>query len=413
MNSQTGFLSWFTRPIFRWSMGILAAAVAGVVAFEMLGISVFEMTGWAHGYCYLRNPKMIGLHVVSDSLIGLAYVSISLTLGYLVYKASRDIPFNWVFLAFGLFIVSCGFTHFMEVWVVWQPVYWLSGYVKVVTAAASVATALALFPLVPKVFALIDSVKQAEEQRKHIEVLNTELERFNYSVAHDLRAPLRATGGLAQLLVTDYSQKLDQDGQDMLKRIQQSATRMDAMLTDLLKYSGITSRSVELKTLPLALVVENAMTALRAEIAERNARVELPETLPHVVGSDTLLSIVFQNLIANSIKFIAPGVQPIVRISARHEGENVVVSVQDNGIGIPASQRHRIFQVFERLSPDYPGTGIGLAMVARAVERMHGTIVVGDPPEGKGALFIVTIPAAPNIPPGESAGRPGRSQSAP
>src|SRR6185369_7531199 len=83
-----------------------------------------------HATCYLRNPQMILLHVSSDLVIGISYVCISTTLGYLVWKASRDIPFHWMFLAFGLFIVTCGFTHFMEVWTVWKPVYWLAGYVK-------------------------------------------------------------------------------------------------------------------------------------------------------------------------------------------------------------------------------------------------------------------------------------------
>jgi len=392
MNSErTG---WITKPLFRWSAGIVGAVMAGVLIFELLGISVFEMTGWAHGYCYLRNPKMIGLHVISDLLIGFAYVSISLTLAYLVFKASKNIPFNWVFLAFGLFIVSCGFTHFMEVWVVWQPVYWLSGYVKVITAAASVATAVALFPLVPKVFALIESVKQAEARRKEIEVLNTELERFNYSVAHDLRAPLRAAGGLAQILAADYAPRLDAEGQDMLHRIQTATKRMDAMLSDLLKYSGITSQNVELKPLEMRSAIDHALNALRDEMAERHARVEVPATLPKVIASDTLLSLVFQNLIANAIKFVAPGLPPVVRISTSTDGDRVTVRVQDNGIGIPQHQRERVFRMFERLHSGFPGTGIGLTIVKRAVERMNGTIVLGETPSDGGTAFVLTLRAA-------------------
>ncbi|HTD68092.1 MAG TPA: ATP-binding protein, partial [Candidatus Limnocylindria bacterium] len=387
--------AWITKPLFRWSVGIIAAVVAGIVIFEALGISVFQKFGFAHGYCYLRNPKMIWTHVISDLLIGGAYVSISATLAYLVYKASKNIPFNWVFLAFGLFIVSCGFTHFMEVWVIWQPVYWLSGYVKVVTAAASLATAIALFPLLPKVFALINSVKQAETRRQEIERLNTELERFNYSVAHDLRAPLRAAAGLSQVVSEDYAAKLDAAGQATLKQIQSSMQRMDAMLTDLLKYTGVTSQTLELKSLDLRAVLDNALNALRADIAERNARVEIPTNLPPVFASDTLLSLVFQNLIGNAIKFVQPGVQPIVRIEARAYGERVAISVADNGIGIPIEQRERVFKLFERLDLHYPGTGIGLAIVHRAVERMHGTIELETAREGSGIVFIVTLPTAP------------------
>ncbi|HMJ90007.1 MAG TPA: hypothetical protein VK530_09335, partial [Candidatus Acidoferrum sp.] len=199
---------WFSQSFVRYAAFIFGAVLAGVIAFEVLDISVFQRFGSPHAICYLASPKMIWLHVTSDALIGIAYVSISLTISFLVYRASEDIPFHWMFLAFGLFIVSCGFTHFMEVLVIWQPLYWLSGYVKVVTAAASVATAIALFSLVPKVFLLIDSVRKTELRRKKIETLNEELDAFTSSVAHDLRAPLRAIAGMSLALREDYGDSL-------------------------------------------------------------------------------------------------------------------------------------------------------------------------------------------------------------
>src|SRR4051812_30125412 len=115
-----------------------------------------------HEYCYLRDPAMIHLHLWSDLSIGIAYVAISLTLVYMVRKGARDIPFHWMFLAFGLFIIACGGTHFMEVWTLWSPVYWLSGVVKALTAAASVTTALLLPPLVPQALRLVRSAKLFE-----------------------------------------------------------------------------------------------------------------------------------------------------------------------------------------------------------------------------------------------------------
>ena len=107
-----------------------------------------------HEFCYLRNPAMVNLHFWSDLLIGIAYVAISATLVYLVRKGRREIPFHWMFLAFGVFIIACGGTHFMEVWTLWTPMYWLAGMVKSLTALASVATALALPPLVPRALGL-------------------------------------------------------------------------------------------------------------------------------------------------------------------------------------------------------------------------------------------------------------------
>src|SRR5438105_4443896 len=135
-------------PFFRYGALLALAVLAATVVVPGGLRNLFSSSQFMpRATCYLRNPQVIALHVASDGLIGLSYVCISLTLGYLAYKASRDIPFHWMFVAFGLFFFSCGITHFMEIWTVWQPVYWLAGYVKFVTAAASAVTAMALFSL--------------------------------------------------------------------------------------------------------------------------------------------------------------------------------------------------------------------------------------------------------------------------
>lgn len=146
-----------------------------------------------HGHCYLWNPPLVSLHVVSDSLIGLAYVSISATLVYLVTQARQSIPFHWVFLAFGGFIVACGATHFMEVWTLWQPLYWLSGNIKLITAIVSVATALILPPLVPKILKLIENAQLSEKRRLELEAAHQliqqrslELEQINQSLQEQI-----------------------------------------------------------------------------------------------------------------------------------------------------------------------------------------------------------------------------------
>lgn len=120
-----------TNPFIRWGLIIASAVLLCGVLFPDFVRGLLRADQFMpHATCYLRNPSIIFLHVTSDLLIGLSYVSISTTLAFLVHKASKDIPFHWMFLAFGLFIITCGFTHFMEVWTVWQAVYWLAGYVK-------------------------------------------------------------------------------------------------------------------------------------------------------------------------------------------------------------------------------------------------------------------------------------------
>jgi PAS domain S-box-containing protein len=129
-----------------------------------------------HEYCYRLNPSLIGLHFWSDLLIGISYVAISLTLVYLVRRGRRDIPFHWMFLAFGTFIIACGCTHFLEVWTLTNPVYWLSGIVKSLTAAASIFTACALPPLVPKTLGLVRSAKLSDERQSELEATNAALQ---------------------------------------------------------------------------------------------------------------------------------------------------------------------------------------------------------------------------------------------
>ncbi len=129
-----------------------------------------------HGHCYLWDPGLLWLHALTDLAIGVSYVIISLTLVYLVRRARQEIPFSWMFVAFGAFIIACGGTHFMEIWTLWTPVYWLSGAVKFVTAAASVTTAFLLPPLVPRVVTMISSATSFE-QRKALETANQALQQ--------------------------------------------------------------------------------------------------------------------------------------------------------------------------------------------------------------------------------------------
>jgi len=131
----------------------------------------------AHQYCYLRNPALIQLHLWSDLLIGVAYVAISLTLVYMVRRGRQDIPFHWMFLAFGAFIVACGGTHFMEIVTLTNPLYWLAGSVKAVTALASVSTALALPPLVPRALRLVRAAKLSDDRQAELEITNTALQQ--------------------------------------------------------------------------------------------------------------------------------------------------------------------------------------------------------------------------------------------
>jgi signal transduction histidine kinase len=182
--------------------GALAIAGAGLLTSLLLTRSrqgTFSSGFLPHAYCYLYNRNLIVLHLVSDGLIWLSYVAISLTLVYLVYRTRREIPFSWMFLAFGTFIIACGFTHFMEMIVLWKPVYWLAGGVKVITAIASVITAIALPPQLPKIHQMILAEKVSEERRRRLQQKNEELSQANQHLRNEMKKRIAAEESLKDL----------------------------------------------------------------------------------------------------------------------------------------------------------------------------------------------------------------------
>jgi hypothetical protein len=158
-----------------------------VAALPLLALGVFapqavtqafNASGYMpHGHCYLWQPTLVALHGVSDVLIGTAYLCISVTLAYVVYRARDQIPFQWMVVAFGVFIIACGVTHFMEVLTLWTPAYWLAGDVKVITAMASVGTAIALPPLVPRILELVRAREIAERRTSQLAEFRTSCSR--------------------------------------------------------------------------------------------------------------------------------------------------------------------------------------------------------------------------------------------
>src|SRR2546421_5903395 len=155
--------SWYVR------MSLAATTVLLLLFVWTKLINVFATQGFGpHGECLLWLPSLITLFVGSDTSIGLAYVSISATLIYLVYRARHTMPFQWIFVSFGIFIVACGATHFVDVLTLWVPVYWLEGTVKLLTALASVTTALALPPQLPKILMLIHQASLSEEHQQQL-----------------------------------------------------------------------------------------------------------------------------------------------------------------------------------------------------------------------------------------------------
>lgn len=221
---------------------------------------------------------------------------------------------------------------------------------------------------------------------------NQELERFAHVAAHDLQEPSRTVVSYAQLLERRHSQQLGEEGEEFLNYLVAGAHRMRALVTDLLAYSQIKGKAAPFAVVDCREVVESVLGDLRRTIADCGADISVGD-LPVVLGDPAQLSQVFQSLLSNALKFRKFEAQPAISISAEHRPGEWVIAVADNGIGIAADYHERVFDVFQRLhgADRYPGTGIGLAICRRVVERHGGRIWV-DSQEGKGATFRFTIP---------------------
>ncbi|HEY1109963.1 MAG TPA: PAS domain S-box protein, partial [Opitutaceae bacterium] len=211
-----------------------------------------------------------------------------------------------------------------------------------------------------------------------------QMEEFSYSVSHDLRAPLRAMNAYAQALIEDYGAQLDDTARNYLDRIQRSSVRMEKLTHDVLSYSRVARAEIELAEVDLTRIAHDIVAHYR-ELQEPAARVTVHAPLPRVRAHESSLGQALANLLTNGVTFVAPGVMPEIDVRAEVMGERVRIWIQDNGIGIAPEHQERLFQVFERVPTrnSYEGTGIGLAIVRKAVEKMGGTCgVVSDGSNG-------------------------------
>lgn len=239
-----------------------------------------------------------------------------------------------------------------------------------------------------------DLEKTVQERTAHLNESIRSLERICYNIAHDLRAPNRTMQGFAQALLTDYGESFEGTAKDYLQRIASAAARNDVLIRDLLAYGRLGHIELPCSRENLKTHVESVLRQLAEDIASRKASIKLQEPLPDVWANPTALDQIFANLVTNALKFVAKGVRPQVTIWAVPSPSHVRVFVQDNGIGIPAEHQQKIFGLFERLQASYPGTGIGLAIVHKSVERMGGKVGLESTP-GKGSCFWFELPNSP------------------
>ena len=238
--------------------------------------------------------------------------------------------------------------------------------------------------------------KKAEEElhklTKELERSNADLQQFARFASHDLQAPLKTTEGFVKLFLKRYKGKLDEKADNLLEYISESMSDMQTLIKDLLEFSRLESGSKQLKPVDTSLSFAHALANLQAEIDGNNATITYDEPMPTVQGDKAQMVRLFQNLIGNAVKFHGE-YAPAVHVSVQQKESEWIFSIQDNGIGIDPKHREHIFDIFRRLhgKSEFSGTGMGLAICKRIVERMGGKIWVESEP-GKGSTFFFTIP---------------------
>lgn len=236
------------------------------------------------------------------------------------------------------------------------------------------------------------------ERTAQLQDINDELEAFTYSVSHDLRAPLRTMQGFAQALQEDFGDQLDEVAKSYIQSILEDSAQMEGLISDLLDYSRLSRSQINLQPVDLTTILAEALRQLSTQIQEKQASISIPPALPQVVAQRSILIQVITNLLSNAIKFVDPAVRPQVEIFAEDEPNRpncLRFWIVDNGIGIASEHQQRIFRVFERLHgiESYPGTGIGLAIARKGMERMGGQVGVESQP-GQGSRFWLRLPKA-------------------
>ena len=383
-----------------------------------------------HGHCYLWSPGILWTHVVSDVLISLSYFSIPISLFFLMKSRDDLRPFRTTFWLFILFIMFCGMTHLMEIYTVWHPSYALSGGVKAATALVSVATAVSVWPLLPLILKIpsnndlisINEKLQAEiverkkveaelkEHKMELEKLvslrtsalsesyeklkesNADLEQFAYAASHDLQEPLRMVSSYVGLIEEKLAAGFDEESSTYFKFAKDGAVRMSDLIRDLLNFSRIGRQVTRLIEFDFALIINDMNQLFMQNHPEVRHVVDAPSSF--MVSADMgQLKIVLQNLYSNAFKYRRDGHDLKIKIGVEEDDKEWIVHFSDNGIGFNTKYKDIVFQVFKRLhtKSTYPGTGIGLSICKRVIERHGGRIWV-DSAVNIGTAFHFTIP---------------------
>lgn len=393
----------------------------------------FTTGGFApHGYCLLWRWDLLAMHAGSDIVIAVAYLSIPAAI-WRMLVLRPGFGYRPVAFLFAAFIAACAVTHLFGLLTLWFPLYGVQGLVKLACAAISGLTAVLVWRLLPEVVTIpspremTDKTREleAEMARRHdaeaalrdahdalaaanrdleqrvaertadLTAANEELERFAYIASHDLRAPLRALltipDWLRETLVDSYGAVLPAI-EDDLREMEVQSQRMDRLLSDLLTYARIgLSGDISALIDPAALIRDSADLAGRPD----RFSVEIKGDLPRIFCIPAEFALIMRNLISNAVKHHDRD-QGRITVSGRMAGATAIIEVRDDGPGIERKYAEKVFEMFSTLKPrdEVEGSGMGLAMVKKIMERAGGYVRLGGTEGERGAVFELAFPAA-------------------
>lgn len=378
-----------------------------------------------HGYCLSWSPPLLYTFVISDSLIFLAYLSMPLALAYFAWRR-EDFPYRWLLWLFAAFIVACGSTHLLDAVVLWWPLYRLDALLKAVTAVVSVATAVMIWPMLPRALKLPSplqlrranetlqveinerkrigeelrrakeaaeaSLQKVTERTAELAAANQELEGFAYAVSHDLRAPLRAMSGFSRALAEDYGDRLEGEAKRYLEQIDLASRSMGGLIDGILALSRSTRGELRRNAIDISALASRLLEEMSRGEPDRRVTWRVEPGL-RVNGDERMIEAVLRNLLDNAWKYTGKTVLPEIRVFAGEVDGRRGVCIEDNGAGFDMAHAEQMFQPFRRLhrQDEFPGLGIGLATVQRIVRR-HGGELHGEGRPGAGARFCFTLP---------------------
>jgi len=381
--------------------------IVGALTFLSLPSDEFFMP---HAHCYLFNRPLMLLHGGSDLVIGLCYVAISATLTWMVFSVRRELPFHWMMLAFALFIVACGATHFFEVWTLQtpNPKYWMSGTVKLLTALASLFTAVLLPPLVPKVRSLLEDARMSAERKARLETAYAELEglyqkvtqldelktSFFANVSHELRTPLTLISAPLERLMKS---QVAGDSLKDLSMMRRNTLLLHKYVNDLLDISKIEAGALDLhySLVNLGTMARFMESVFDSTLSDQRVNLDIvaPADVVAEVDGDKVQRVIL-NLLSNALNYTPRGGRIV--LSILRVGGMVEISVEDSGPGVDPSYRDQIFERFQMGDPQtrkrFGGSGLGLSIVKEFVLCHRGTVEVGESQSLGGAAFTVRLP---------------------